>query len=251
MRVVQRHEAPCMSTLTSWLLMPLSGALENNIQPWAYWHARCMVLGWGILIPVGVLLTRYFKITSEQKWPSELDNKVWWHGHLALQWLAMLTVSLGVVLAWGHSQYDSDASRLHAWGGWTLLAIGWGQIASGLSRGSKGGPTDPLLRGDHYDMTRRRIWFERIHKFLGWLAVLMAIVLILMGLSVVDAPRWMPVILILWWLALGFAAWFWQKQGRCTDTYQAIWGPDPQHPGNALPPIGWGVRRRKNRQQHG
>ena len=79
----------------------------------------------------------------------------------------------------------------------------------------------------------------------------MAIVLILMGLSVVDAPRWMPVILILWWLALGFAAWFWQKQGRCTDTYQAIWGPDPQHPGNALPPIGWGVRRHKNRQQHG
>ena len=39
------------------------------------------------------------------------------------------------------------------------------------------------------------------------------------------------------------AQWRLQRQGRCIDTYQAIWGPDPRHPGNRLKPVGWGVRR--------
>jgi hypothetical protein len=42
---------------------------------------------------------------------------------------------------------------------------------------------------------------------------------------------------------LGAAFARWQRAGRCIDTYQAIWGPDPAHPGNRRPPVGWGVRR--------
>ena len=34
-----------------------------------------------------------------------------------------------------------------------------------------------------------------------------------------------------------------QRAGRCIDTYQAIWGPDPCHPGNSRGVIGWGIRR--------
>jgi hypothetical protein len=53
----------------------------------------------------------------------------------------------------------------------------------------------------------------------------------------------MAAALALWWLAL-IALWVTlQRQGRAIDTYQAIWGPDPKHPGNAVPPTGWGVRR--------
>ena len=114
---------------------------------------------------------------------------------------------------------------------------------AGLARGSKGGPTSEQLRVDHYDMTPYRVWFERLHKSLGWLAVLGAIAVIVLGLVVADAPRWMLVVLGLWWLALTVAAWLWQRQGRCVDTYQAIWGPDPTLPGNRRAPIGWGVAR--------
>ena len=226
-----------------WLLAPLSGAAQHSVEPWAFWHARCMVLGWGVLMPVGALLARYFKVTARQRWPHELDNKAWWHGHRAFQWSGMAVVSVGVVLAWDQGQGNSTLAIAHAAGGWALVALAWMQVGIGLSRGSKGGPTEARLAGDHYDMTPHRIWFERLHKFLGWLAVFAGPAVIVLGLFLADAPRWMLVVLILWWLALCVAAWHWQRQGRCVDTYQAIWGPDANHPGNIRPPIGWGVRR--------
>jgi hypothetical protein len=92
-------------------------------------------------------------------------------------------------------------------------------------------------------MTPRRRWFERLHKSIGWLAVLLALVVIGLGLKAADAPRWMPGMLALWWTVLGLWAWRLQRAGRCIDTYQAIWGPDPRHPGNQRAPIGLGVTR--------
>ena len=230
-------------SMVDWFLTPLSGTLHHPIEPWAYWHARCMVLGWGVLLPLGALSARYFKVTPHQAWPQQLDSKGWWHAHRALQWAGIVAMSAGALLAWGQGTGSSVTARLHAGAGWALVALGWLQIAAGLGRGSKGGPTDDQMRGDHYDMTPHRIRFERLHKGLGWLAILAALGVTLMGLRVADAPRWMAITLVAWWGLLGLAAWRWQRQGRCLDTYQAIWGSDPHHPGNGTKPIGWGIRR--------
>ena len=235
--------------LEHWLLAPLSGQPQHVIAPWAYWHARCMVLGWGVLLPVGALVARYLKVTSGQRWPEQLDNKRWWHGHRSLQWAGVLVMTVGAGLAWGQGTGGSLVARVHAWAGWALVLMGWLQVVAGLVRGSRGGPGgDPLLgdhsdHGDHYDMTPHRIAFERMHKGLGCLAVLAAAAVIVLGLQVADAPRWMGLTLATWWLLLAGMAWRWQRNGRCIDTYQAIWGPDPQHPGNRMRPVGWGVRR--------
>lgn len=226
-----------------WLSLPLSGSAEHHIAPWAYWHARLMVAAWAVLLPLGALVARYFKVLPRQRWPLQLDNKAWWHAHRLLQWLGVLAMSLGVALAWGQGTGESEAARLHGWAGWTLVALGWLQVVYGLARGSKGGPTDRQLRGDHYDMTPHRVWFERTHKSVGWLTLVAAMGVTALGLRVADAPRWMALVLVAWWALLGFAAWRLQARGRCIDTYQAIWGPDPRHPGNQLPPIGWGIRR--------
>ena len=99
------------------------------------------------------------------------------------------------------------------------------------------------MHGDHYDMTTRRYAFECAHKVIGTIAILFAIGVIGMGLKLADAPRWMVVVLALWWLALLSVAFRLQRAGRCIDTYQAIWGPDPIHPGNRMRVMGWGVRR--------
>lgn len=227
-----------------WLLMPLSGAAEHNIESWAYWHARCMVLAWGVLMPVGALIARYFKVTASQRWPQQLDNKDWWRGHRSAQWLGAALMGVGVILVWDRAQGGRQLADAHAIAGWVLVALTCFQVGAGLARGSKGGPADTQLRGDHYDMTPHRVWFERLHKFFGWFAVLLAMAVIVLGLYTADAPRWMLLVLALWWLALAGAAAVWQRQGRCIDTYQAIWGPDARHPGNSRPPIGWGVRRR-------
>lgn len=229
--------------MIDWLLAPLSGAASHHIEPWAAWHGRGMVLAWGVLLPLGALAARYFKVLPGQHWPTQLDHRGWWHAHRALQGAGVVVMSLGAALAWGQGGATTLAATLHGWAGWALVALGWLQVVAGLYRGSKGGPTDMHLRGDHYDMTAHRRQFERLHKGLGWLSVLMAVGVLGLGLHVADAPRWMALGLTTWWLLLLALARRWQSQGRCIDTYQAIWGPDPRHPGNHLPPIGWGVHR--------
>ncbi len=227
-----------------WLVLPLSGTLAHSaIAPWAAWHARCMVLAWGVLLPLGVFAARFFKVLPRQDWPRVLDHKAWWHAHRALQWSGVLVMLPGLYLVWGHASAATPLAQWHALAGWCVCVLGAAQIAGGLARGSKGGPTDTQARGDHYDMTRWRRAFERLHKSLGWLALVIAITVIASGLVLADAPRWMALLLGVWWCALAAAFIHWQRAGRCIDTYQAIWGPDPRHPGNRVRPTGWGVRR--------
>jgi hypothetical protein len=229
--------------MLDWLMLSLSGSSSHELAPWTVWHARTMVLAWGVLLPVGVLLARYFKVWPNQRWPERLDHKAWWHGHRTLQYAGVGLMTLGAYLAWGLGARATPAAQAHAWLGWGVIAVGWLQVVMGLLRGSKGGPTDASLRGDHYDMTPYRQRFERLHKSFGWLSMGAAIIVIALGLWVADAPRWMPLVLFAWWCLLAALAWRWQRAGRCVDTYQAIWGPDPKHPGNHRQPIGWGVRR--------
>ena len=238
-----------MTEWRDWLLGPLSGAVSHEIAPWAYWHARCMVLAWAVLLPLGALIARFYKITPQQDWPRELDNPRWWHAHRGLQWAGVAAMSLGLWIVWnragaaGPGNFAGSTARLHAWAGWAVCAAAGLQIAGGIARGSKGGPTGAQMRGDHYDMTPWRNAFERVHKALGWLAVLAAVGVIGLGLVGADAPRWMALVLAVWWAVLVAAFMVLQRRGRCIDTYQAIWGPDPRHPGNRIEPIGWGVRR--------
>lgn len=221
----------------------LAGQTDHALAPWAVWHARCMVLAWGTLLPVGVLVARFFKVLPGQNWPQVLDHKAWWHAHRLLQWSGVAVMALGLWLVWGQSGAAGNLTQLHRWMGWLVCAIGVFQVLGALARGSKGGPTDIKMHGDHYDMTVRRLTFERLHKGLGWLAVLAAVAVIVSGLVMADAPRWMAVVLIAWWLALVVLFVRLQRAGRCIDTYQAIWGPALRHPGNQRKPVGLGIRR--------
>lgn len=226
-----------------WMMASLSGSTTHTLAPWAVWHARCMVLSWGILLPLGVLVARFFKVLPGQNWPQVLDHKAWWHAHRALQWSGVGIMLVGMWLVWGHGGSAGRLAQFHTVAGWSVCAIGVFQIVGALARGSKGGPTETSMRGDHYDMTLWRLTFERLHKGLGWLAVMAAVAIIVSGLQLADAPRWMADVLALWWLALVMLFVRLQRADRCIDTYQAIWGPDPGHPGNQRKPIGLGIRR--------
>jgi hypothetical protein len=109
-----------------------------------------------------------------------------------------------------------------------LLILGFLQIIGAQFRGSKGGPTDVAkglpLRGDHFDMTRRRRIFEGWHKSLGYSALALVVVTTMLGLALADAPRWMALVIAAWWLLLLAAFVILQKRGRAVDTYVAIWG---------------------------
>jgi hypothetical protein len=226
-----------------WLMASLSGNASHHIAPWAVWHARWMVLAWAVLLPLGVLIARFFKVLPRQNWPQEVDNIVWWHTHRTLQWAGFACMLVGLWLVWGKGASRGTLPQLHAGLGLLVCALAAVQVLGALARGTKGGPTESVRRGDHYDMTARRRVFERLHKGLGWLAVVLAVAVMALGLVAVDAPRWMVLVLASWWLALVAAFVRLQRTGRCVDTYQAIWGPDPNHPGNGVRPIGWGIVR--------
>jgi hypothetical protein len=225
----------------------------REIAPWAAWHGRLMVVAWIVILPLGVLIARFFKVTPGQRWPETLDNKRWWHLHLALQYSGIAIMTLAAVLAARNADLARSAYPLHGLLGWLVVALGWLQVVGGLLRGSKGGAPPGAgqiaVRGDHYDMTKRRVIFERVHKASGYLAIALAPIVVALGLHAASAPSWMG-----WLIAaacvggLSIFAWL-QWSGRCIDTYQAIWGPSRNHPGNRRPPIGWGIRRFEDRAQ--
>ncbi|KQW64925.1 cytochrome b561 domain-containing protein [Variovorax sp. Root411] len=238
--------------LLTWLASPLSGALDHAIGARISWHGRLMVLAWGVAVPLAILLARYFKVVPRQDWPRELDNKFWWHSHRALNYGAVILGCVAVALVWQGDRYAGTARNLHGWLGWSIFSLGLLQVLGGHLRGTKGGPSAPRLGtdgtvldlcGDHYDMTPRRVAFERVHKALGYTMLMLVWITVLLGLWVVDAPRWMWLGLAGWWVLLSAVVWYLQSERGCLDTYQAIWGPDPELPGAAVRPIGCGIRR--------
>ena len=220
-----------LQTIFIWLLAPLSGASVHDIAPLVAWHARLMVLAWSVLIPLGVLAARFYKVTPKQDFPAELDNPFWWHAHRGLQYLGIFLSLIAVGLIWrknANVEAHIAVQGLHQLFGYALLILGLLQVMGAQLRGTKGGPTDVAkgltLRGDHFDMTRRRRIFEGWHKSLGYSALALVVVTTLLGLALADAPRWMWLVISVWWLLLVTAFIVLQKRGRAVDTYSAIWG---------------------------
>ena len=230
-----------------WLLAPIDGSRPHEVGFFVAWHGRSMFLAWVILIPTGVLLARFFKVWPGQNWPHELDDERWWISHLLLQQLGALVTVLGVILILWETRGSSD--KLHHWlPGYFVIAACLVMVLAGWLRGSKGGPTDPAadedLAGDHFDMTRRRRVFEYLHKFLGYGVLLVAATTVYTGMWAANGPRWMWIAISVWWLCVISLAIVLQRRGMAHDTYQAIWGPNPDLPGNRVKPIGWGIRRK-------
>lgn len=243
-----------MDAVIAWLLTPISGAAEHHIDMAVAWHGRFMVLAWAILAPILVIIARFYKVKPRQDWPRVLDNPFWmithrrlghWVGAIMLLGLLAILLSGGSGLPW---------RTLHTSLGWIVVVLSCAHIASSWYRGTHGGPMNPFTRqlkppeqwpGDHFDMTRRRIVFEYVHKSVGYLLLGLVVVVIASGLDAADAPRWMPVAIALWWLACLGAFVRFQIEGRSIDTYQAIWGLDERLAGNRRKPIGWGVKRYK------
>lgn len=192
------------------------------------WHGRFMVMAWAVLFPLGILIARYFKVMPGQKWPDELDNRIWWYSHLTFQYVGGLCLLVGVWLALTAVEDPARQWLVHRVLGRLTLALVLVQFFSGWLRGTMGGPTDPgagaNLFGDHYNMTRRRRLFERFHKINGYAMLLLSVVTILTGLFVAIAPWWMYAVLIAWWVLICVAFAQLQLHGRCVDSYQAIWG---------------------------
>lgn len=238
-----------MSVL-EWLVSPIDPDRLHDVNTLLSWHGRLMMAAWTCLVPIAIIAARFFKIFPGQEWPRELDDKRWWYAHRVGQNIALVCMlgGLGCVL-YAEIPVTSATSSIsiHRSLGWGVLGLGTMQYISAWLRGSKGGPTAPAsdgsFRGDHYDMSLRRRIFERIHKSFGYLALLISAAAVTSGLWQTNGPRWMFIVIAVWYVAVGTLFVILQRRRLAFDTYQAIWGPDPKHPGNRVKPIGIGITR--------
>ncbi len=230
-----------------WLLASIDPSRPHELSAAVAWHGRLMVLAWAIIFPIGILIARFLKTTPKQNWPNQLDNRLWWHSHWVLQSLGGIGVAVAFYLIWGASG-TSISAWIHHIIGWSVIIFCAIQFLAGWLRGSKGGPTDLAkdgsVSGDHFDMTPRRLAFEYLHKSLGYVALLLSWMTTFIGLWLANAPVWMFLVLATWFVGLIMVFAALQRRGLALDTYQAIWGPDPDLPGNRRKPIGLGIHRK-------
>ncbi len=230
--------------MLEWLSLPIDAARDHDVSFAVSWHARAMVMGWGVIAPLAVIAARFFKVMPKQNWPQQLDNRHWWRSHWIGQSCVLVLSVIGLTLVMPATWAEMS---LHRWMGYGVLTLLIVQVMLGLLRGSKGGPTSPAPdgspRGDHYDMTPKRRIFEALHKTIGYGVLLLSAGTIIVGLWDANGPRWMWLMLSGWWLTLVCVFVILQKRGMAVDTYQAIWGPDAAHPGNRGPDPGWGMHR--------
>ena len=232
--------------IVAWLWSNWDSSREHKIDFASQWHARAMFIAWGVMIPCGILIARFYKVTPKQNFPHELDSKFWWHCHLILQavgcWIALFAVLFML-----YYNTDTVDAPLHRLLGWLTMGLAVIQVLLGLFRGQTGGPTYPAPDGswwgDHYHMTARRYFFEYTHKTIGYVTLLCSWGATLTGLWYVNSPKGMVLFIVLFWIFLVVVFIILQYQGRTIDTYQAIWGTSPEHPGNHKKIVGWGVKK--------
>lgn len=238
-------DAPWRRWLPSLLFLLLLVALAGlwAIEGWRgslLVHAACMILAWAGMLPAGAIVARWWKVTPAQDFPRRRDNPLWWNWHRALQYGGMAVATLGLVAVLAQTGGRLDTA--HALLGAAAMLAGWAQVIGAQLRGTKGGPTDPRAapadpatwRGDHFDMTRRRRWFEALHKTGGWLTLALAAAALATGAALAGAPDWLVVLLGVAWLVALFAVLDLVRRGRHVDTYVAIWGPNLRS--DRLPP---------------
>lgn len=125
-------------------------------------HACLMVIGWGFLIPIGIIAARYFKHKGTR----------WFHIHRAVQSTAFIIVSIGLALGFiKNGGWETDVP-VHRNLGITVTILGLVQVISLVARPHP---------GDKY----RYIWFLW-HSWIGRSAATLAIANIYYGIVVVG-----------------------------------------------------------------
>nr|GFA27002.1 cytochrome b561 and DOMON domain-containing protein At3g07570-like [Tanacetum cinerariifolium] len=121
------------------------------------------MFGWGILLPVGVIVARYFK---------HLDP-LWFYVHSGIQSLGFILGLSGVIAGFVLDNKLEVNVRKHKGLGISILTLGCLQVLALLARPSIDAKT--------------RIYWNWYHYSVGRIAIFFAIVNIFYGIHVADA----------------------------------------------------------------
>jgi hypothetical protein len=128
-----------------------------------YIHGILMLLAWVVLIPAGV-------ITAKIRFNNPSDS-MWFKVHIALNSLGLMAQLAGVIVILvykadlSNSFQGTTIQKVHYFGGLTIVALGLLQPLNAVFRPDKAEPK-----------TKRRQFWEYLHKGTGWLLVLAGII---------------------------------------------------------------------------
>lgn len=133
-------------------------------------HGVLMAVSWGVALPIGVIIARFYR----HKEPTTGPYAWWFIRHQIFQYSGVITSLAGFALAlymkWQTAHFDSAHAKL----GLTVMIIGFLQPLNAFIRPKPNTPKRPL--------------WNFFHKNLGYVAVVLAIPTIFLGLSKIGAP---------------------------------------------------------------
>ncbi|KAH7838665.1 hypothetical protein Vadar_029627 [Vaccinium darrowii] len=120
-------------------------------------HGILNMLGWGILIPIGAIIARYFK-----DW-----DPFWFYAHISVQSLGFILGVAGVSCGFVLKHKLSVIVSKHEGIGIFILVLGCLQMMAVLARPQKGSKYRTYWNWYHYTMGRLLILFAAVNIFYG------------------------------------------------------------------------------------
>ena len=148
-----------------------------SFRNWRLIHGSCMLTGWGLLLPNGMLVARYFKLHP----PS---NSAWFKFHRICQPMGLVISTIGWIIALVNFDVfqDRDTRFIHGLVGSIVMALGWLQPLNAYLRPHL--PSSP----DQPKTTKRIVW-EHYHRGAGWFCFFCALVVIFLGTTMIPLPK--------------------------------------------------------------
>jgi hypothetical protein len=136
-------------------------------------HGSMMLIGWGILLPNGVLFARFLKHRPEG---------VWFKIHKICQPIGLLFALTGWLIALINFDVfmDADTRFVHGLVGSIVMSFGLLQPLNAFFR--------PHLPHDGQGKSKIRIFWEHYHRGAGWTCFFLAILVIFLGTTMLPQP---------------------------------------------------------------
>lgn len=129
-------------------------------------HGLCMLIGWGLLLPIGAAMA----VLKER-----VGAPLWFQLHRGLQVVGLLVAIVGFSLAVANFESDLGA---HGTLGITVMVLGLFQPINGVLR--------PHKDKDGAHTSRKRALWEATHKGVGWLTLALAAPTIALGATKLE-----------------------------------------------------------------